>query len=193
MSKRIYKQDYHEGLILCERNGLEFYRRSRESLNMRAWRSAFLFAVISFEEIVKAYMILDSYDCDCISGNKWEDKMKQHEPKLKYGANMIDSMLKGEISKLLDRGVSPKNIMTEINPNYVEDFVKKVKNDRLQYVYVDYDHENNKWIPVKNEFKVNDVREVLDASASLWHMLHERIREMGITTIPIEEYQSYFL
>ena len=160
---------------------------------MREWRSAFLFAVISFEEIVKAHMILDSYDCDCISGNKWENKMKQHEPKLKYGANMIDSMLKGEISKLLDRGVSPKNIKTEINPNYVEDFVKKVKNDRLRYVYVDYDHENNKWIPVKNEFKVNDVREVLDTSASLWHMLHERIKERGITTIPIEEYQTYFL
>ena len=78
---------------------------SRKRLNMREWRSAFLFAVISFEEIVKAHMILDSYDCDRISGNKWENKMKQHEPKLKYGANMIDSMLKGEISKLLDRGV----------------------------------------------------------------------------------------
>ena len=192
MSKRICSSDFYEGLKLCEQNGLDFYLASREKSNNREYRSAYLFGIISFEEFVKAHMILDSYNDEYISGNKWDDKMTQHRPKLMYGAEMLDNALKESTLRAIGLGALPSNIKINLNTGFTEKFVDNILKNRISYVYVDYSPEKKMWIPITNEFKPGEIYEIINASASLWVILSNRKDKLNIETIPLGQIGAYF-
>ena len=72
LSKRIPKSDYLSGLTLCEENALRCLKNSMEKIEQEYFQSAYIYCLISFEEFVKAYMILECWDDEDISGNKWK-------------------------------------------------------------------------------------------------------------------------
>ena len=192
MSKKIEKSNYDEGLRVCEKNGLEFNLYARNEFSNRKWRWAYLYGVISFEEFVKCHMILDSYNKKCISYSKWKNKMTQHLPKIDYGVNLLNSHFDNLISDLLKNGVPAQNILKNINIGDVKKFIKNVLDKRTSFVYVGYDFDNNCWIPAVNTFKLNEVKEIIEAAASLWVLFHNRINKLNIITIPFDQYKNYF-
>ncbi|MEE8570721.1 MAG: AbiV family abortive infection protein [Candidatus Bathyarchaeia archaeon] len=193
MSKRIDKCLFLEGLTLCERNGLQFFKDATIKLENDELRIAYLLGIVSFEEMVKAHMILDSYDEDYISGNKWEDKMTQHKPKLLYGAKILRNELKEAKERVIKMGIPESHIITNVDSLYTEKTVERMLTNRILSIYVDYDPDEKTWIPTINEFDINEVKGIIFASASLWVILSNRKNEMNIKTIPSEEFQKYFM
>ena len=58
MKKSIHKSDYLDGLTLCEKNGLRLLSFALKKYNLGDYLSAFIFALASFEEFMKVYMIV---------------------------------------------------------------------------------------------------------------------------------------
>ena len=84
------------------------------------------------------------------------------------------------------------DILKNINIGDAKKFVTNVINKRTSFVYVDYDFENDCWIPAVNAFKVNEVKEIIEAAASLWVLFNNRINNLNIITIPFNQYKKYF-
>ena len=179
MSKNIDSKIYDDGLNLCEENGLKFYSLSVENRDKHEYLTAFLFGVVSFEEFVKAHMILDSYNEPCISGSKWKKKMKDHHAKIKYGAELLKRTLRESAQKLIDKGVPEQSIITDIDIVFTKKYVDDVVNNRTSFIYVDYDPDNECWIsPEKASFE--KAEEIRNAAASLGVLITWRKIELNI-------------
>jgi len=188
MSKRIPKSDFLEGLTLCEKNGLKFLSYSRKKLFNEEYLPAYIYGLISFEEFIKAYMILESWNDDFISRNKWENKMITHKEKLRLGAKLLYESYKNVIEKLINEGTLPEQIINiDIIKRYDEKYVKEVLENRTSFVYVNYNHNNNSWISTK-DINPEKTSELINASSSIWIILTIEKSKLNINNINYEQY-----
>ena len=182
MSKRIQKSDFLEGLSLCESNALRLFLLMLEKVIDGDLFSAFLYGVVSFEEFVKGFMILESWDEEYISYRKWKNKMIQHKEKLRRGKYLIDKNIIDSAQTLIDKYNVPKEIFINIPEDKVDDvFVDKITNDKNNFLYVNYNHNENMWIPIK-EVTYKNISEIRDLIVSSWLLFNREKSELKIKT-----------
>ena len=113
--------------------------------------------------------------------------MKDHEAKLKLGAELIDKQLKESYANLIKKLPQVENVIQHIGTGYNEAFVKQVLEERTGFVYTDYDHDNKRWIPVLRE-KFLKADQMRGASGTLWWILTTKKDKMNIKNIDYDKY-----
>jgi len=141
----IPKSKFHEGLELCERNAERLYNEAFQAFQNGNYLCSFILGFNCWEEIGKAFLILDNWDDDLITEKKWRDKFLGHHTKIKIARYRHDQLLADQLLensvfyKLGKEGFIDFKLIPDI------EYTKKMVDMRTACVYVDYDFEEELW------------------------------------------------
>ena len=173
---------------MCEINGLKLLLLSIQKLAENDPLPAFLFAFASFEEFVKGHMILENWDKEYISHSTCKNKMIIHKEKLKKGKYLVDKSLRDTAYKIMKEYNVPSEVFVYIPENKIDDvFVDKMYKHRTDILYVNYDFQNNCWLPVKEETG-KMAHEMYNLSISSWMLIRIEMAKLKIKNINYKEY-----
>ena len=129
---------FHEGLELCERNAERLYRAAFQAFQNGNYLCSFILGFNCWEEIGKAFLILDNWDGDFIPQKKWGAEFMGHHTKIQKARYRRDQLLAGQILEGSE-GVIDFKLVPDI------EYTKKMVVMRTACVYVDYDFKEELW------------------------------------------------
>jgi len=141
MIKSIPKSKFLEGLKLCEDNSQRLFDLAQQAFKNREFIASFIIGFASWDEIGKAFLILENWDKGHIDERTWEKQFKSHYHKIKLARLRSDQYLTED---LLSNSMF-KNVPPKIEIVLDEEHIKKVINARTDCLYVNYDFKGEKW------------------------------------------------
>jgi len=128
----ILKSKFYEGLELVERNADRLYSAALQAFQTGQYLCSFILGFNCWEEIGKAFLILDNWDSDLITEKKWKGDFIRHDKKIEKARYRRDQLLAGKLSA--------GSILV---PN--DEYTSKMVDMKTACVYVDYDFEEELW------------------------------------------------
>ena len=168
MSRIIPKSNLYQGVRFCRRNARALYNKALEAFRKECFHASYLLGFAAMEEIGKALVILNHWDDDHISFNKYKSEMCNHKHKITLAMKLIDENIL-EVFNIIPREFA------EIVPD--DERRDLLVNTRTGSIYIDYDFLANDWEkPLKqmDELAMSVIRHTGDALSMFGNELKHR-------------------
>ena len=169
MPRKIPKEHYHRGLVLCWRNARRLLKLSDEAFEKECYHAAYLLGFASWEEIGKAAVLLNHWDDVSIEYEEYRDEIINHEIKITEAEkledfNLLEIIRAAPRQALIDRGLEPR-IDT--------DSLQRLLSLRLDSSYVDYNFKEKCWDAPLKEMKKPAVDVIIKAAYARAYLQNE--------------------
>lgn len=175
MSRKIPKEHYHRGIVLCWRNSRRLLKLCDEAFSKECYLASYLLGFAAWEEVGKATVILNHWNEEHIKYKEYLMEVRNHKFKITE-ADKLEVPNLVEILRLTTReALLDWEYFRE--PNLIE--LNKFLNLRLDSVHVNYNFDGHSWEVPRKDMKQNALDVMVKAAYARTYLYNE-LKHRGI-------------